>query len=879
MSDKFKKPSTFLAVDYARAISSEVFFPAKKISGAILLCLAFFLAVRLALALLPEEFLRVFGDKILFLIDNVKINLLAGLILITGSFWLLASLAVGFLRQKIFRAGKDLNAKNIEENIDLLEYLDFEAARLVMAAMKLSHLPFDKVLFYKILKSGRLDFAFERLLIDHKKMEKEFLAQMKKNARLFSRSKDAPLFHNQTARKRILEKSARLAIENGQKRISIFALCLAIADEDDRFTRLMDDLQILKKDLLSVVLWQKRMEDYRARRGRFWEKDNLRLSLAQSPAGMFAGGYTVLLDRWARDISLDNPLRFGGVVLHSREIEEIEEALMKQKGNGILLVGDPGSGRKSVIYNFANRVATEQCSAKLKKLRIMELNMTSLIGDNGGREALAGTLDKMFAQAEQARNTLIVIPQIHHYIGRHQDEDAVGGTDIGGVIVDYLNHPGFRVVGITDYEGFYRSIEQSDSGIAAEFTKIKVDRVSSEDALRVLKEEALCREAESGLFVSYAALKEMVKLCDYFLGDLAFPKKAVDLLDNLVAHKLNSKGSRTIMPADVDAYFGRKYRVPAGAAGEAEKNVLLDLEDRIHEGLINQKEAVSEIANALRRARAEIKKQKRTIGNFLFLGPTGCGKTETAKQLARVYFGSEKSMIRLNMADYQTIESSEKLIGTAKNPGFLTTSVRENPFSLILIDEIEKAHQNLLDIFLAVFDEGEISDPAGRIVDFRHTIIIATSNAGAEYIRGAVNRGVALAELKESFTDDLLKRGIFKPEFLNRFDALVLYRPLDALEIRQVARLTLGEIQKGLGEKRIEFEITEEVLRKIGEIGFDPVFGGRALRRAVQDKIENPLAKALLAKEIRRGDKISINAKDWSVVVNRKSAENKENVS
>ncbi len=878
MADKFKKPSTFLAVERARAMAPEVFFAAKKMNGVFLLCLFMFFIVRGLFVLLPENFgLPVFA-QIAAAVLNIKIAFLTGLILAVFSFWLVCVLITGFLRQKVMRAGKDLHQDKIKTGDDLLEYLDFEAARMVMGAMRLSHLPFAKVLFYKILKSRRLNFAFERLMVDHQKLEKEFLAQMKKNARLFCEKKDPSLPHNETARARVLEKAARLSIDGGQKRISIFTLCLALADEDERFAEVMDGLQILKEDLFSVVLWQKRMEDYRARRARFWERDNLRLSLAQSPAGMAAGGYTALLDRYARDISLANPLRPGGVVLHSRQIEEIEEALIKKRGNGILLVGEPGSGRKSVVYNFANRVTSEESPKALKKLRVMELNMVSLIGNNPDKEVLAGVLDEIFAQAARARNVVIVIPQIHQYIGRHKNADTAGAVDIGGVIADYLDRPGFRVIGITDYEGFHRSIEQAESQIAAQFSKVEMGKVFAQDALKVLKEEGLRREAESNLFIPYAALKEIVKLCDYFLGSAAFPKKAVNLLDDLVAHKLNFRGSKKITAADVDSYFSRKYQVPAGAAGGAEKDVLLNLEDRIHEGLINQKEAVNELANAMRRARAEIKKRKRTIGNFLFLGPTGCGKTETAKQLARVYFGSEKNIIRLNMADYQTVESAEKLIGTAETPGFLTTAVRENPFSLVLIDEIEKANKNLLDIFLAVFDEGEINDAAGRSVDFRHTVIIATSNAGAEYIREAVNRGGELADLKDSLIDNLLNQGIFKPEFLNRFDALVLYRPLNIGEIQQVAMLTLSEIQKGLRAKRIEFKITEELAQKIGEIGFDPVFGGRALRRAVQDKVENPLAKALLSGKIKAGDVCEIDCQAWEVFACKNPAANSKNV-
>jgi ATP-dependent Clp protease ATP-binding subunit ClpC len=386
----------------------------------------------------------------------------------------------------------------------------------------------------------------------------------------------------------------------------------------------------------------------------------------------------------------------------------------------------------------------------------------------------------------------------------------------------------------------------------------------------VLKEEALRRERGANFFIPLATLKEMVKLCDFFLGDLAFPDKALTLLDEVISNFANRAGRSTskVLPQDVDAFFSHKYNVPAGAAGTKEKELLLNLEERIHEDLINQKDAVAELANAMRRARADIKKRKRTIGNFLFLGPTGVGKTETAKQLAKVYFGSEKSMIRLNMAEYQTVESLGKLIGDTKDPGYLTSAIREKPFSLILIDEMEKAHPGLLNVFLSIFDEGEMIDGYGRPVDFRHSIIIATSNAGAEYIKEAIEQGSALSgEFKKNFIDNLLRQGTFNPEFINRFDAVALYRPLTPEEMKRVALLMLADIQKTLGGKKIDFEIGDNLLEALIKEGFDPVFGGRAMRRAIQDKIENLLAKAILSGTLKSGDRFTIDPEAWQIVV------------
>jgi len=868
MANNLKYPSTFRAIDNVAAVPANVFAWTRRISWFFLLWSLMIAGALGLISLIPEEFSGLILGKIPFSLPEIKVMPFLGVALIALFFWIPSNLVLGFVRQKLMRAGRDLDPDLPRTEGDLLENLDFEAAGIVKSAISLSNLPAAKVLLYKILRRRRLDFALKRLMIDDQTFAGDLLAEMKANSVPLSKQNDSALrAANQAALFGILEKAARLSLENEEKRISIFTIFLTIVNEDEKFQRLMDSMQMLKEDLWSVVLWQMRMEGYRAFRAKFWERDNLRRAFMTSPVDMVVGGYTVLLDQYSHDIALTNPLRQGGVVLHMHEIEQLEEALIKQRGNGILLVGESGGGRKSVVYNFANRVAAEQGPAALKMLRILEVNMVALIGNNPDKATLAAVLDGIFAEAIRAQNVVLVIPQIHNYIGRGHGGDAVATIDISGVIGTYLKRPGFRLIGIADYEGLHRSIEQAGE-IAAQFTKIEVERVSIADTMRVLKEEGLRREKDSNIFIPYASLKEVAKLCDYFQGDMAFPLKAVNLLDDLIANKVNygGKEAKTILPADVDEYFSRKYQVPAGAAGQQEKDILVNLEERIHEGLINQKEAVEELANAMRRARAEIKKRKRTIGNFLFLGPTGVGKTETAKQLAKVYFGSEKNMIRLNMSEYQTIESMEKLIGGAEGPGVLTTAVRDNPFSMVLIDEIEKAHSGLLNIFLNIFDEGEMSDGMGRTIDFKHTIIIATSNAGADYIKEAVDRGSSLANFKDTFVDNILRKNLFKPEFLNRFDALVLYRPLDAAEMRQVAGLMLKDIQSGLREKRIELEITDELMEKIGRLGFDPSFGGRAMRRAVQDKIENPLAKALLSGKIKSGDTCEFDCDTWEIL-------------
>ena len=370
-------------------------------------------------------------------------------------------------------------------------------------------------------------------------------------------------------------------------------------------------------------------------------------------------------------------------------------------------------------------------------------------------------------------------------------------------------------------------------------------------------------EKQYDLKAGYRSLRAIIDLTDRYIQDIPFPEKAIDFLGEVMVYVKTKTPSKTVLPEHVAQIISQRTKIPAGEIQKTEREKLLKLEEFIHRRVINQEEAVDVLADAMRRTRAGVTRKEKPIGTFLFLGPTGVGKTETSKALAESYFGSEHRMIRLDMSEYQSLDSIERLIGShdGKRQGLLTNAIRENPFSLVLLDEIEKAHSNILNLFLQVLDEGRLTDSLGRTVSFRNSIIIGTSNAGAEFIRKYVEKkaGYAFTFFKKELIEHLLTERIFRPEFLNRFDAVIIFKPLTRENLVDIAILMLQRLNRRLVHGRgIQFIITKELAEKIAQLGYHPEFGARPMNRVIQDRIENKIAKKILAGELNRGDAIEI---------------------
>ncbi len=786
-------------------------------------------------------FFFIFVISLINLKIPINLNLSLGVCYLSFSLWGVFFLYRLFFEQKL----KNPKVKNPE---NLAEFLDFQAAKAVDFALS-KRGDFSLLLLFYLLGLRELFFVYQRLSLPAMTMRKEIRKKIR------GTKKDV----------REAEEILKSILRETLRKITIFDLLPSLAENEPFFRRVLDSLEIKKQDLKEVCEWKRRIIEQKNKEKRFWEKENLLRygGLAKD----WAAGYTINLDNFSIDLSkTEKNILLPRPILYEKEMERLENALIKSERNCVLLVGEPGVGKKEMIKGFARRINQGKSISPLNYKRVLEIDMPLVLSVGTERGNIEGLLKLIFNEAVRAGNVILVIRQLHNFVGQKLGAKSVGRIDISPILGQYLSIPDFRLIATTTYEGFHQTIEKVPE-VLGQFEKIEIKPPSCDKMLKVIENEVLKIERKAPLFFTYKAIKEIVELSDRYIQTSPFPKKAIDLLQEVTIYALRQARRRKVSPEMVETVVSEKTEIPVGEAGEREKSLLLNLERIIHERVVDQEEAVFEIANALRRARAEIGRRERTIGNFLFLGPTGVGKTQVAKTLAEVYFGSEKRMIRLDMSEYQLQESIERLIGTPTEPGYFTTKVREDPFSLILLDEIEKAHPRILDLFLQVLDEGYLTDGAGRKIDFRNTIIISTSNAGAELIREAIREGKNLKQYKEEFIDEILKRGIFRPEFLNRFDAIVLFRPLSPKHLLKIAQIMLSDLKNKLLEKNIELLITPKLIETISKLGFNPQFGAREMRRIIQEKVENNIAKAILSEKIKPGDKIEIDPLSFDIKV------------
>ncbi|WP_430601626.1 AAA family ATPase [Enterococcus sp. AZ089] len=611
----------------------------------------------------------------------------------------------------------------------------------------------------------------------------------------------------------------------------------------------------------------------------------------QAPAGLL-GEYGINITQMARDGEVDP------VVGRDSEIKRVIEILNRRTKNNPVLIGEPGVGKTAVVEGLAQKIVDGDVPQKLMEKEVIRLDVASLVQGTGIRGQFEERIQKLIEEIKQAENVILFIDEVHEIVGAGAAGD--GNMDAGNILKPALARGELQMVGATTLNE-YRIIEK-DAALERRLQPVRVDEPSVEETIRILK--GLQPRYEDYHHVKYTdeAIAAAATLSNRYIQDRFLPDKAIDLLDETGSKKnltiqivdpktiekklqeaeeqkqaasreedfekaayyrdqinklqkmkerqISEEETPVITEKDMEQIVEERTNIPVGELKEKEQTQLRNLADDLKAKVIGQDEAIDKVAKAIRRNRVGLGKQNRPIGSFLFVGPTGVGKTELAKQLAYEMFGSEESMIRFDMSEYMEKHSVSKLIGSPpgyvgyEEAGQLTEKVRRNPYSLILLDEVEKAHPDVLHMFLQILDDGRLTDAQGRTVSFKDTLIIMTSNAGT----GKVEANVGFGAAREGITRSVLNQlnNYFTPEFLNRFDGIIEFKALSKENLLSIVSLMLHEVNQTLNQQKLHIDVPQDVQEKLVDLGYSATMGARPLRRTIQDQIEDGIAEFYL---------------------------------
>ncbi|MCD4694558.1 ATP-dependent Clp protease ATP-binding subunit [bacterium] len=731
-----------------------------------------------------------------------------------------------------------------EESLDIVE-------NSFLLAKKYGHKEINNLhLFYCLLDNSDIRAMFIRLNIDlislKKKIDKQLsqVELLKIGVRAFSMS------YKKTLIKSFEEAYSNKQISLGP--VNIISYCIV---HNEMLTEILWDFDVNQDKIMNVKAWFRTDERIRGNLKIF------RKMARYKPKKAMDRAYTAMATPNLNKISYDLTLaakwgRLGLCVARDREIKNILDFL-KSKNNSAILSGPPGVGKKTIIHGIARAMVKEDVPEFLKDKRLLELDASRLI--SGADASLAEQrMLIVLDEISRAGNIVLYIENINQLIGISSGKE--GSMDLSEVLSSALEKQGLYCLATTDDESYNKYVENTSLGRT--MSRFKIEEPRGNQAIQIIESKIGKLEYKYNVFFTYNSLDKAVQFSDRYIHYSYLPEKAIDILEKTAIRvSKTAKSKKQLLmcgQADVAETVKEITQIPVDEVDEDEGEKLMNLEREIHKYMINQNEAVDMVANSLRRARTNMRETKRTIANFLFLGPTGVGKTELAKTVARVYFGRKDCLIRVDMSEYQHVDSVTKMIGDGKRPGYLTEAVRKNPFSLVLLDEFEKAHPKILNLFLQVTDDGRLTDGNGRTIDFTNCVIIVTSNIASNFIKKKISEGWRAEEVKNKVIEDKLSEKM-RPELVNRFDGVIIFKPLSMNNVVEITKLLLKKTEKMLENKGIYFEAYENGIKQLAREGYDVEFGARPLKRLLQKRVNNIIAKKILSGEIKRRDKIIIN--------------------
>ncbi|NMV53694.1 ATP-dependent Clp protease ATP-binding subunit [Lactobacillus reuteri] len=735
--------------------------------------------------------------------------------------------------------------------------------------------------------------------------------------------------------KQVLSLAGKEAQQMHALKIGTEHLLLAlIADESVLSSRILYSLDVVPRQMRKVILRRLGIADSQQRN-----------SSRQSSRRRVQQTGTPTLDKLARDMTeLARNGQLDPVIGRNKEVKRVEQILSRRTKNNPVLIGEPGVGKTAIAEGLAQRIVEGKVPAELANKRLMMLDMGSLVAGTKYRGEFEDRLKKVIDEIQNDGHVILFIDELHTLIGAGGAEGAI---DASNILKPALARGELQTIGATTLDEYQKYIE-SDAALERRFATVQVDEPTTDQTLQILRGLRPKYEEHHHAKITDEALEEAVKLSDRYISDRFLPDKAIDLIDESAAmvridaeDKKNHQPSLESQLEDLqtqkeeaidnqdfdraatlrqqelalkDKIDRKKQRaqqkdshnyklkvtgeniaqvvaewtgVPLTQLKKSESERLVNLEKVLHQRVIGQDEAVTVVAKAIRRARSGLKDPSRPIGSFMFLGPTGVGKTELAKALAAAMFGSEDNMIRIDMSEYMEKYSTSRLIGAA--PGYvgydeggqLTEKVRQHPYSVVLLDEAEKAHPDVFNLLLQVLDDGYLTDAKGRRVDFRNTIIIMTSNLGATQLQDEKEVGFGAKDMSQDYNAMAAAikqqmRLYFRPEFLNRIDETIIFHSLQKKELHQIVKLMVNDLNKRVSEQGINLKVTPAAIDVIAKLGYNPAYGARPLRRALQDHVEDDLSTGLLSGEINVGDDVTVGAHQGKITFKvKKSDEDK----
>lgn len=712
-------------------------------------------------------------------------------------------------------------------------------------------------------------------------------------------------------------------------------LLALISDEGILSSRILMSLDVLPRQIRKVTLRRLGVSDIQARQ-----------RLGRQPGQRTRRSQTPTLDKLARDMTqMARDGKLDPVIDRDNELRRVEQILSRRTKNNPVLIGEPGVGKTAIAEELARRMANNEVPEDLAQKRLMMLDMGSLVAGTKYRGEFEDRLKKVIDEIQKDGHVILFIDELHTLIGAGGAEGAI---DASNILKPALARGDLQTIGATTLDEYQKYIE-SDAALERRFATVQIEEPTENIALQILNGLRPKYEEHHHVKIDDDALKQAVKLSSRYITDRYLPDKAIDLIDeasSMVRIDAEEKGNHQpslttklvqlrqqkeaaienqdfdqaanlrqeelTLKAKVDEQQKKAEKqsaqrklhttgedvakivaewtgVPLTQLKKSESERLVNLEKVLHNRVIGQNEAVSVVAKAIRRARSGLKDPQRPIGSFMFLGPTGVGKTELAKALAAAMFGSEDNMIRIDMSEYMEKYSTSRLIGAA--PGYvgydeggqLTEKVRQHPYSVVLLDEAEKAHPDVFNLLLQVLDDGYLTDAKGRKVDFRNTIIIMTSNLGATQLQDEKEVGFGARDVSQDYQAmaSAIRQQLklhFRPEFLNRIDETIIFHSLQKDELHQIVKLMVAQLRARVAEQGINLKVTPAAIDVVATKGYNPAYGARPLRRALQDLIEDPLSTALLSGNVKTGDNVVVGAHQGKITLKVKNDHNERMV-